>query len=262
MPERLLVYVGEADQVKTRLAAHDSDETKDFFTRAVLIISKDENLTKAHGRYLDGRIISAIHSAGRAKLTNSTQPPFKGLPEPEIADMERILDEVKILLPVLGFDLLRPAGQEVRNHLSTKEGPSSLSLSERVAAFPLAGSPSGIEIDQEPIFFAIIKKAKAHATERAGEFVVLAGSTAYSEHQESQSFPLRNLRQVLQESEVLVPHQDPNLLLFTQNVSFGSPSAASSFIGGYSDSGPRTWKLERTGESYREWRKRKMATVA
>ncbi len=40
-------------QVKTRLAAHDADESKEFFTRAVLIVSKDENLTKAHGRYLD-----------------------------------------------------------------------------------------------------------------------------------------------------------------------------------------------------------------
>ena len=41
---------------------------------------------------------------------DGTEPPFKGLPEPEIADMERVLDEIEILLPVLGFDVLRPAG--------------------------------------------------------------------------------------------------------------------------------------------------------
>ena len=66
LPGRQLVYVGEGDQVKTRLAAHD-DEAKEFFTRAVLIVSKDENLTKAHSRYLESRIIAAIRGAGRGK---------------------------------------------------------------------------------------------------------------------------------------------------------------------------------------------------
>lgn len=58
------VYVGEGDQIRTRLTSHDSDETKDFFTRAVFVVSKDENLTKAHGRYLESRIINAIKLAG------------------------------------------------------------------------------------------------------------------------------------------------------------------------------------------------------
>ena len=29
--------------------------------------------------------------------------PFEGLPEPEIADMERVIDEIEVLLPVLGL---------------------------------------------------------------------------------------------------------------------------------------------------------------
>src|ERR1700694_751332 len=58
LPGRQLVYVGEGDQVKTRLGAHDVDEAKEFFTCAVLIVSKDENLTKGHGRYLESRIIA------------------------------------------------------------------------------------------------------------------------------------------------------------------------------------------------------------
>jgi hypothetical protein len=73
LPGRQLIYVGEGDQVRTRLAAHDADETKEFFTRAVLIVSKDENLTKAHGRYLESRIIAAVRGAGRAKLVNGTR---------------------------------------------------------------------------------------------------------------------------------------------------------------------------------------------
>ena len=106
--------------MKTRLAAHDADEAKEFFTRAVLIVSKDENLTKAHGRYLESRIIAAVRGAGRAKLVNGTEPPFKGLPEPEIADMDRVLDEIEILLPVLGLMCRgrlarRPGAESVRD---------------------------------------------------------------------------------------------------------------------------------------------------
>ena len=51
------IYVGEADDVFDRLKTHAKDDTKDFWTRAVTITSKDFNLTKAHGRYLEGRLI-------------------------------------------------------------------------------------------------------------------------------------------------------------------------------------------------------------
>jgi hypothetical protein len=143
LPGRQLVYVGEGDQVKTRLAFHDGDETKEFFTRVVLIVSKDENLTKAHGRFLESRIIAAIRSAGRAKLVNGTDPLFKGLPEPEIADMERVLDEIEILLPVLGFDVLQPAIPDQQ----------------------MQGA-----IMPSPTFIAEIKKARARGLERGGEY--------------------------------------------------------------------------------------------
>src|SRR6185369_1318241 len=143
---RQLVYVGEGDQVKTRLAAHDADEAREFFTRAVLIVSKDENLTKAHGRYLESRIIAAIRDAGRAKLHNGTEPPFKGLPEPEIADMERVLDEIEVLLPVLGFDVLQPMRHE-----------AEVNLTEETATPTVVVAAT---------FTADIKKARARAVER------------------------------------------------------------------------------------------------
>lgn len=228
LPGRQLVYVGEGDQVKTRFAVHDADETKEFFTRAVLIVSKDENLTKAHGRYLESRIIAAIRGAGRAKLVNGTEPPFKGLPEPEIADMERVLDEIEILLPVLGFDVLQPAGGDQP---------------------PVPGV-----VKAAPIFIADIKKAKARAVERGGEFVVLAGSTAL--RRESDAIPpsVKDARKALLEASVLVQDADAELYRFAQDASFGSPSGASAAVAGRSDNGKQTWRVEGDGRSYAAWR--------
>lgn len=228
LPGRQLVYVGEGDQVKTRLAAHDADEAKEFFTRAVLIVSKDENLTKAHGRYLESRIIAAIRGAGRAKLVNGTEPPFRGLPEPEIADMERVLDEIEILLPVLGFDVLQPtAGDQLQ---------------------PLGTAPVA------PTFMADIKKAKARAVERGGEFVVLAGSTALRRESDAIPQSVKDARKALIEAGVLVPDADAELYRFAQDASFGSPSGASAAVAGRSDNGRTTWRVEANGQSYAAWR--------
>jgi hypothetical protein len=228
LPGRQLVYVGEGDQVKTRLAAHDGDESKEFFTRAVLVVSKDENLTKAHGRYLESRIIAAIRSAGRAKLVNGTEPPFKGLPEPEIADMERVLDEIEILLPVLGFDVLQPAPGDTPT-----------------PRLGLSGAPT---------FIADIKKAKGKAVERGGEFVVLAGSTALRRESDAIPQSVKDARKALLEAGVLAPDGDSELYRFTQDASFGSPSGASAAIAGRADNGKQTWRVEGDGKSYAAWR--------
>ncbi len=49
-------YIGEADVVADRLRHHHRD--KEFWDRAVVVTSKDTNLTKSHGRYLEARLIA------------------------------------------------------------------------------------------------------------------------------------------------------------------------------------------------------------
>ena len=48
---RPAVYVGEAESIRDRLRGHLD---KDFWNHVVFFTSKDENLTKAHIRYLEG----------------------------------------------------------------------------------------------------------------------------------------------------------------------------------------------------------------
>jgi len=241
LPGRQLVYVGEGDQVRTRLAAHDSDESKDFFTRAVLIVSKDENLTKAHGRYLESRVIAAIRGAGRAKLVNGTEPPFKGLPEPEIADMERVLDEIEVLLPVLGFDILRPAGHEA--------GAASAAPTKSEPGKPFAPNVDG------PVFTFTESGADAKAREANGEFVVLAGSLAKRQEVPSCAEPLKRRRAEMIVEGALEVTPDGKFLRFTADTAFDSPSGASRVVYGGNVSGPRYWKHAVTGQTYGEWRK-------
>ncbi len=112
-PESLggtLAYIGEGDEVRTRLKQHARPEEqggKDFWERAIVLTSKDANLTKAHARYLESRFITLAQQARRARLINGTAPPPLPLPEADVSDMEYFIAQAKIILPVLGVNILR-----------------------------------------------------------------------------------------------------------------------------------------------------------
>ena len=231
---RTLVYVGESDTVKKRLVAHDSDEAKQFFDRICVIVSKDENLTKAHGRYLESRILELIRKAARVHPVNATEPDFRGLPEAEIADMEGFLSEVEVLLPVLGFDLLR-------------SGPDADSGPERPP--------------ERPTFRLSLAGTSARAKEAGGEFVVLSGSTARVEETNSCPEGIRALRRQLVEDGALAEQSDGEFFRFMRDVSFGSPSRAASIVYGGGISGPQYWKVGDSDLSYGEWRKERLAVA-
>jgi hypothetical protein len=83
------LYVGEAESIRDRLKAHLS---KEFWNHLVFFLSKDENLTKAHVKYLEGRLIEQAQQAGRATLENS-QGSGARLPESDREDMEVFLEK-------------------------------------------------------------------------------------------------------------------------------------------------------------------------
>ena len=56
------IYIGEADVARTRIDSHVRG--KDFWTRLILFTSKDENLNKAHIRYLEGMLIQLSQATG------------------------------------------------------------------------------------------------------------------------------------------------------------------------------------------------------
>ena len=98
-----VTYIGEGDEVRDRLAQHARSEGqggKDFWERAVVLTSKDANLTKAHARYLESRFITLAVQAGRSRLTNATAPALPPLPEADRSDMEYYIAQAKIVLPV------------------------------------------------------------------------------------------------------------------------------------------------------------------
>ena len=82
------IYIGEAECIRDRLKSHLQ---KDFWNQVAFFVSKDENLTKAHIRHLEGKLIEQAREAARAVVVNN-QSSGARLPESDRADLETFLE--------------------------------------------------------------------------------------------------------------------------------------------------------------------------
>jgi hypothetical protein len=206
-----LAYIGEAEVIRDRIKQH---KAKDFWNSVVVFVSKDENLTKAHIRYLENRLLQEARSVGRYALENSNSSNPK-LPESDREDMEVYLSRIRQVLPVLGSDLLSPISGSVR------------------PAHP------------QPLLFCRIKNAIARGRRTESGFVVLAQSTAVlnirpsAETQYPNTVALR--KRLIQEGTLI---EKDGVFVFVKDVEFSSPSAAAAVIHGGSANGLTAWKNE------------------
>ncbi|HCC58777.1 MAG TPA: DUF4357 domain-containing protein, partial [Solibacterales bacterium] len=84
-------YIGEAEIIRDRLKQH---KTKEFWVSAIVFVSKDENLTKAHVRYLESRLLSEAMQVKRFTLEQN-QAGGSRLPESDREEMEVFLARIR-----------------------------------------------------------------------------------------------------------------------------------------------------------------------
>ena len=221
------VYIGETDNVAERLRHHANDESKDFWEKVCFITSKDQNLTKAHGRYLESRLIEIAKEADRVTLVNSTNPDTVRLPEADVSDMEYFVDQIRLILPVLGMDFLRPI-----------QVAEPVKKSDEVI-FKLKSRKHSIE---------------ASAIERDDEFIVLKGSAARPtwEGADSKSTGYGQLHGTLLKEGKISLGSDGKAS-FSDNVPFKSPSGAAAVVLGRPANGRLEWRVQGTKKTYADW---------
>ena len=233
-PDTLQLYIGESENVRKRLVQHTNDGKKDFWERTCVVTSKDQNITKAHARYLESRLIAIANAVGTATVVNEVAPPLVALPEADASDMEFFVDQLRLILPVLGLDFVRLHKAVRRMTTDATEKPGQADIAP---LFRLASKTKGLE-------------AQAHEIE--GEFVVLAGSDAAKDWSSKSNHSYSKRHAQLIKSGKLVPGDKGNLR-FAEDVAFRSPSAASSVIKGQPDNGRTSWKVDGSNVTYGDW---------
>jgi hypothetical protein len=218
VPGRLRVYVGESDNLGNRLRQHINSTEKAFWDYACVITSKDQNLTKAHGLFLESKIIERALSADRVTLENSQTNTYENIPESDISDMTYFFEQVSVLLPALGVEMFSPSILDQQEHVWSPKRvpiyePNTPSNSQRrspdASLEPITGS-SKIQVMLRDQKFGIV----ARGLESNGQILVLNGSQARGEN-ESETNIYRQLRNRLIKEGKLNPSADPRVLNFS-----------------------------------------------
>ena len=186
---------------------------------------------------MEARLIEIARSAGRASLENTQEPAAdrRRLPEADRANMEAFLANLRIILPIVGLELLKPQ--------------------------PQAAATSGTILRSGEGKFEIRHKSGVTATaiEEDGEFVVLAGSSALKNagYQHNSYSALK--RQLIEQS-IIQETEDGSAYKFTSPYAFQSPSAAAAIILDRNSNGRNEWKVVGEKRSYDDWQREKVSS--
>jgi hypothetical protein len=208
------IYIGEAENIGIRLKQHLNDPAKDF-EEIVFFISNDHLLTKSQIKYLESRIVQLATEAKSAEIDNGTSPSIPTLHEADISDMEYFLEQIKLILPLMGFKFLVSA---VIKQIEKK----AFDENQKLELYTIK-SPS---LD-----------ANMYETEQG--FIVTKGSQASKTLTQSISNTYITLRNKLIASSILVDNGDT--YEFAEDTVFSSPSAASNIVLGRQSAGTTEW---------------------
>ncbi len=219
------IYIGEAENIKTRLKQHLSDPTKDF-KELLFFVSKDELLTKTQIRYLESRLVQLAIEAKTAQIDNGNSPNLPTLHEADISDMEYFLDQIKLILPVMGFKFLIQS--------TIKEN--------------IIDNPEKKDFIHET-YYIKSNTFRASMKETDQGYIVMKGSEAKKVLSNSCTETYRNMRRKLVETQIMLENADK--LIFVEDTVFNSPSAASNMILGRNSNGFTEW-VNNKGLTFRE----------
>lgn len=195
------IYVGEAENFQKRILQHQS---KDFWNTCVVFLAKDENLSKAHVRFLESTFVDDCKKANRAKLHNVNFPEGSKLSEEDESEMVEFKQNIKIVLSTLGYSF-----HEITDNTYNK-------------------------------YFIKAKGLIAEGIYSSEGMIVLEGSQVSKKEAPSIHEYLHNLRtEKLQEFAI---SESDNCYKVKQKITFTSLSTSAGFLLGRAANGWKEWK--------------------
>ena len=203
------VYIGQSGSVGNRLVQHN--QYKDFWNRAMVVISLTNSMTQTHALFLEWFAIQQAAQAGRYSLENGNTGARPHTPAPLEADCHEIHETAATLLATLGQPIFEPL-TNATTFLGVKE-----------------------------LFYC-----KASGSDGVGEyttegFVVHKGSRGRVENVASfKGTSGERLRALLIAEGVLASFD--SMLVFSRDHLFPSPSSAADVLTGRNANGWTEWK--------------------
>lgn len=205
------VYVGQTGDLRARLSKHHKD--KDFWQKALVLVSRTNSLTQTHALFLEWHCLQAVRKAGRYTDENGNSGSKPHTPAPMAADCLEIFETGSALLSTLGYPLF-----DSLNKLTQGSGA-------------------------EPVFVCTASGTNGRGLYTEEGFVVLKGSTGRLKNVPSiVGTAGENLRNRLLENGVM--RSEGEMVVFEKDHLFRSPSMAALALMGRTCNGWIDWKTE------------------
>lgn len=213
-----LAYIGQTEDLKQRLRNHDAN--KEFWTSAVILVSRTQSFTQAHIKWLEWNSIARANEANRYKLENGNAGSEPFVTEAIQAEVEEIFETGSLLLQNLGYPIFEP--------LLRKE----------------------VALQEDDVWHLSIRDTMARAHFGDAGFVVLKGSICSKDitpHAKEAPFARKRSRMI----EDGIIKAENGRLVFAEDFNFYSPSGASCVLSGRHTNGWIDWK-NAEGKSLKE----------
>jgi hypothetical protein len=203
------VYIGQTGDASNRLGSHNRD--KDFWERALVVISRTNSLTQTHAVFLEWYCLSQCRVVGRYVDENGNNASRPHTPAPLEADCLEIFETARMLLATLGFPIFEPLAKTVTSA-------------------------------EEEIFYCKGSSADGRGLYTPEGFVVIKGSSGRVENVPSITEHWRNFRLNLVTAGVV--EEKNGRYEFKKDHLFNSPTAAAVALMGRPASGWMEWRNE------------------
>lgn len=228
------VYVGEGDNIRTRINSHDLSKT--FWDDLVVITKTDGSLHKADVRYLEARLVALAKQSPLATVENATTPAPPEPTEAHKADLDSFLTDVLAILRLFGLSAFTTGPSPAVPPAPTEPAPSGHAQSRAVTGE----------------FFFALGDVTGCMTATPEGFVLHAGEGVARADKPHLGGTYKALRDKLRETGALVPiAEKPNQLRLVADIPISSPSRAGAVLYGGSVNGRKHWK-DATGKTLAE----------
>lgn len=205
------VYIGQTGVLRSRLVIHNKE--KEFWERALILISRTNSLTQTHALFLEWHCLQATRKAGRYADENGNGGTKPHTPAPLEADCLEIFDTGQILLATLGFPIFDS----------------------------VAKTDAGKKADE--VFYCKSSGSDGRGLYTQEGFVVLKGSVGRKENVPS-IVGTRDERFRLKLIKTGVMREAGETVVFEKDHLFRSPSAAAVALAGRTANGWFEWKTK------------------
>ncbi len=198
-------YIGESENFLTRVSQHLTH--KDWWTLAVAIVSKNNDLEKGDVKYLESLAVERARG-GSISIENNTIPPRNNIQRFKVHKLDKILDDTQLVLTSLGYDVLS----------SSEQSP------------------------QEIVWYCKSKRSDAQAIFKGDQFVVLAGSHIDTQYTNTWATAHPSALAFRNDTLTAKATVADGVATLTENVTFRSPNSAGGFVTGHSVNAWKAWK--------------------